>query len=142
MQSPGTGSGFEAVIEVKDCYDVDSEEGISSRPRRNAAPRPGHFSSLRSVGADGQDRSRSSRSKGHGRQGPPAAPTSCVDVDIWTLSDIDAPVRACTAGRSRDGETERDVDKQVMMCPLVFEFENCLYFTVHTVSSTAEVFVR
>ncbi|CAN0403310.1 unnamed protein product, partial [Ascophyllum nodosum] len=73
MQSPGTGSGFEAVIEVKDCYDVDSEEGISSRPRRNAAPRPGHFSSLRSVGADGQDRSRSSRSKGHGRQGPRAA---------------------------------------------------------------------
>ena len=132
QQSQGTGSGFEAVVEVKDCSGVDGEKGISPRPRKNVAPRPGHFSSLRSGGLHGQDRSRSSRSSGHGRQGPPAAPASYVDVDIWTLSDIGARVRACTAGRSRDGETERDVDKQVMMCPRVFEFENCFHFTVHT----------
>ena len=74
QKSPGSGSGFEAVIEVNGCCGVDAEKGISPRPRRNAAPRPGHFSSLRSVGRDGQDRS----------------------TQVGTLLPVEPPDHACT----------------------------------------------
>ena len=145
QQSPRTVSVCEVFIKLAS-YDVvphnngiEDDKGVSRRLRSNAAPQPEHSLSLHSLDRDSEDTSNS-RSSGHGRRGRPASPASCnnvIVVDAGQTLYIDAPVRAWT-GRSRDGEVERDVDKQLTF-PRVFEFENISYRAQTEVSTDCTI---